>query len=282
MVLLLLYGGLGNQMFQYAFGKYIALKRNCKLVLDTTLLEQNNPYRWDTPRTYNLDIFAADITIDKMDEMCFNEAQEGILVEEEQWFKYDVDIVKGIMDLSKDSIIVLRGFWQSPKYFNPISDIIKSDFKFRSPLNGKWKSLGNEIENFNSVLVHVRRTDYLKKEDYFGVVSVEYIKEAIEMVKSKHSNAMFYVFSDDVAWCKTNLPKYDYLTIIEDNYADPKCESYFQIMTKCNHFIIANSTFSWWAAYLGEKEDSIVVCPKQWFAKDYETVDLIPENWIRI
>ena len=85
MVILLLYGGLGNQMFQYAFGKYISVMRNCNLILEPSLLEENNPNRWDTPRFYNLDIFDTEITVDRIDEMCFNETQEGMLVEEEQF-----------------------------------------------------------------------------------------------------------------------------------------------------------------------------------------------------
>src|SRR5690606_17165929 len=155
-------------------------------------------------------------------------------------------------------------------------------FKFKKSLVEKRKLLVDLIDSKESVIVHLRRTDYLKKEDYFGVVSIDYILEAIGIIKSTRLNVVFYVFSDDVMWCKLHIPEYEYLTIIEDKYADPKCESYFQLMTKCKHFIIANSTFSWWAAYLGEKSESLIVCPKKWFLKIPEPNDLIPENWIRI
>jgi hypothetical protein len=130
-------------------------------------------------------------------------------------------------------------------------------------------------------MVHVRRGDYLKT-NFHGVVSVEYIKQAAKMLKKRFDDMQFFVFSDDLPWCKENL-KLKKCTYVERDYTGDRCEYYPQLMKRCKHHIISNSTFAWWAAWLNDNPDQHVIAPKRWFTdSSINTNDLIPENWVRI
>lgn len=162
------------------------------------------------------------------------------------------------------------GYWQNYKYFNKYKSIITKEFQFKNPLPKQNQELLNEISGEpDSVAVHVRRGDYLKNKKYVGLCGLDYYKAAIEIIGRKVQKPVFYLFSDDIEYVKNNIcPLLDGAAykIVSWNKGD---ESYvdMQLMSKCSHMIIANSSFSWWAAYLNERVSN-VIAPQKWTNSD--------------
>src|SRR5690606_984256 len=139
------------------------------------------------------------------------------------------------------------------------------------------------IKSTESIMLNVRRGDYLQKLDYHGVVNKKYIEKSIAIMKDYHSNAFFFIFSDDIPWCLANIVERKNIFFLDESFYDPKYENYFMLMRSCKHFIISNSTFCWWAAWLSENPRKIVIAPKDWFATDkLNADDLIPPSWIQL
>lgn len=177
------------------------------------------------------------------------------------------------------------GGWHSEKYFKFMKDEIQNTFIFPQDDDKKmqhWVNQINEIEN--SVSLHVRRGDYVNipKEDYyqFGeVATLEYYNQAIIEIKAKNPNCHFFVFSNDISWCKANFG-YNGFSFVDCNVGEKSWRDLY-LMTLCKHHIIANSTFSWWGAWLSKKEDGMTIHPK-WFIRNIPTKDFYPGQWIEI
>jgi hypothetical protein len=195
----------------------------------------------------------------------------------EPHFHYDY----GFSDLKDPKF--LDGFWQSPKYFESIEETIRADFQVKESLVKNVLKKGIELGEGHSIAVHVRRGDFLnpKIAAYHGVLDAAYYHKAIEIIQEKDPLATIHFFSDDIEWVKYNIPS----RVNTEFVSSPKRSALedFYLMTKCRHIVIANSSFSWWAAWLNNHPDKIVVAPKNWFAGDsINTDDLIPNTWIRI
>lgn len=274
-----LMGGMGNQMFQYAFARSMSLKTNKKLKIDLTFLNRRDLGENFIYRNYDLDIFniRCDFITDKKDK-------SGFLPIAEYCYEYSQRIVDDVTK-SINHNIILEGYWQTPKYFKNHEDIIRSDMEFVDNIekmeDPKILSMLNDIRNSNSVMVNIRRTDYLNT-DYHGVIGNEYVDEATKIIESKITSPKYFVFSDDIEWCRSNI-NLENMVIVDHEYSGKKFEVYLQLMKNCKNFIIPNSSFAWWAAWLNENEGKIVIAPKKWFSdQNRNTSDLIPENWIRI
>lgn len=264
---------MGNQMFQYAHGRALSLKTCKKLVLDTSMLDSYYP--WVTKRDYALNVFdLKSILLSKDADQIALETYR--IINETQHFKYDPTIINQAIGSVK-----LMGTWQSWKYFFNIKDIILNDFSLDerciTPENLERKE---KIENENSVSIHVRRTDYLSPFNKFlGVLPIEYYHNAIKYISERVSNPIFYIFSDDVDWIKSNIKLSYESYIIEGN--NPSADLY--LMSKCKHNIIANSTFSWWGAWLNTTPDKIIISPQFWFLEKkikVNELDIIPPEWV--
>ena len=178
----------------------------------------------------------------------------------------------------------LLGYWQSEKYFADYSDEIREDFTFKSPLSERNSDLANQISSVNSVSVHVRRGDYVTnaKNAFIGVCPLSYYEQATELIKSRVESPVFFVFSDDMDWVKSNL-KLDVKTVMVNHNSGSESYNDMRLMSMSKHHIIANSSFSWWGAWLNPNPEKIVIAPKKWFRNgEFDTSDLIPSNWIRI
>lgn len=178
----------------------------------------------------------------------------------------------------------LSGYWQSERYFNSVLDLIRKEFTFREPLVGQNHKLAKEISACQAVSLHVRRGDYVsdrKTSQVMEVCSEVYYREAIAYMAERVEHPVFYVFSDDMAWAKQNLHLASPSVFVEHNFG---VESYrdMQLMSLCQHHIIANSSFSWWGAWLNGRTGKMVVAPRNWFAKPIDTRDLIPQSWCRL
>ena len=290
----MLSGGLGNQMFQYAFGRALSIENNTKFLLDFSSIINHKD---NTTREYELKIFQIDITIAtkwkslkyqypsilnriniKLNKLC------GI----PKIFKSNVMTERNYSKnkkLLKNTLI--RGYWQSEKYFNIIESTIRKEFTFPKNLDKKNSLLEKRIEGTNSISIHVRRGDYADNpltNKRHGLCSLDYYTNSIRYISNHINNPVFYIFSDDPEWVKNNII-IDYSSeIINWNLGR---ESYIDmyLMSICKHNIIANSSFSWWGAWLNSNPQKIVIAPKKWFANEgisTRTNDLIPKAWMQI
>lgn len=176
------------------------------------------------------------------------------------------------------------GYWQSERYFQDIVGIIRRDFSFQRPLAGLNLSLVKQIAETNSVSLHIRRGDYVSNPQAFaihGVCSIEYYEAAIKYVAERVSSPNFFVFSDDMDWARSHLEIRHACCYVENNKG---ADSYvdMQLMSRCKHNIVANSSFSWWGAWLNGNADKLVTAPRRWFANETDTTDLLPSAWVRL
>jgi hypothetical protein len=181
--------------------------------------------------------------------------------------------------------LYLDGFWQSELYFSEIRDLLLKEFTFKkapSPENAKCLST---IATHNSVCVHVRRGDYVSTETgrtRHGVCSLDYYHAAAAYLEKHVDNLSYFIFSDDPDWVAATLQGLKSMTLVSHNVRKDDAED-LRLMMNCKYFIIANSSFSWWAAWLGQFEGKIVVAPKRWYVSTTQSEkDLVPQSWIRL
>jgi len=295
MISIQLQGGLGNQMFQYACGRSIAFKLKTELFLDTTQLQ--NYITGYTSRSlelgiFNIKYFQASNRNTKIykplfyriaNVLAFKVGLRGIQTSKyfvEKGYNYNAAIDKVAKDCS------LMGYWQSFRYFENIESLLREEFQFQRILDDDNQNRLNRINLENSISLHIRRSDYVnnKSHDIHGTCSIEYYKKAVENIASKVSNPSFFIFSDDIEWAYTKL-NFNYPCVFVAGNNGAKSYIDMQLMSHCKHNIIANSSFSWWGAWLNSNPNKIVIAPKQWFAEEkmnLQTNDLIPNVWIRL
>lgn len=294
MIVVKLIGGLGNQLFQYAAGRALSTYHKTELFLDPSHLKliSNGAY---TQRNFELDNL--NITAQMVDKTVlnnFNFEQNKTLIKlkklsprlfsnmifNEHQFNFHSEFFK----LPKDTY--LNGFWQSEKYFNAVRDKLLSEITLKEPLSSFASALHKRISEPNSVSLHVRRGDFVSLQSanqFHGYIGLDYYKVAVEQIKSKIPDPVFFIFSDDIEWCKTNLSFLENKEYIEGKNNGISTQEELILMSNCKHNIIANSSFSWWGAWLNKNKDKIVMAPKNWFAeKKINTNDLIPPTWIKI
>lgn len=272
-----LMGGLGNQMFQYAFGRSLSLKKNLKFSLDLTFLKDSRPRENFTKRNYELDVFLATPRLSYL-----GEGLKKKLVIRRHLYEKSMEYDCSLLDvLSRDLYI---GYFQSPKYFSDVDDIIRLDFRFKN-ISRQSLEVVDEIKRCDSVSIHVRRGDYLTHPAAYsahGVCTELYYSRAISFIKKHVVSPKFFVFSDDMPWVKENLFKEENVFFVSHN----KCEKSYEdmyLMSQCKHNITANSSFSWWGAWLNSEKEKIVIVPEDWFAdKTLSSKDMFPDEWVKI
>ena len=290
MVIVRLMGGLGNQMFQYAAGRAVAHRNQTLLKLDVSALER------DTLRSYRLhhfNIVASIATPDELARFTKRDLWSRISRRVERYLlpPYRRSVFAQRFDHFAPDILRLRGsvylvgYWQSEKYFRDIEQIIRQDFTVRHTADLESQKVARIIANINSVSLHIRRGDYVSNPRFFrvhGVCSLEYYQSAVAKVAEKVQEPHFFIFSDDVDWARDNLRLQYPLTFVAHNDADKDYED-LRLMSLCRHHIMANSSFSWWGAWLCTYPGKIVMAPERWFKEpDRDTRDLIPDSWHRI
>lgn len=292
MVIVKLMGGLGNQMFQYALGKAMAKRLETTLKLDLDFLLDRTPRENFVFRDYDLDVFNLSVERALPDDISpffyqpKNKFDKLFSRLKKWWVPYTAyreahfHVDPAVFLLSGN--IYLEGYWQSAQYFQDIEDEIRTDFSFRSPIAPTSKQLSDEIENKNSVCINVRRADFLNTS-FHGVCNMNYFGPAIEFMASRVVNSHFFVFSDDPEWCLNNFKLPYRFTFVGHEHKGEKFSSYLQLMAQCKHFIIPNSSFAWWAVWMNQGDEKVVVAPTVWFTdSSWDTCDLIPNTWIRM
>ncbi|MBY0476807.1 MAG: alpha-1,2-fucosyltransferase [Chitinophagaceae bacterium] len=291
MIITELRGGLGNQMFQYAIGKALAVKNKTFLYLDKRPLYDIDETLF-VKRPFELNIFNIEFNAasDSQLSIFFPDGHLGwrllrklfrTKVQKENGFNYDGQSIR-----TNSRHIYLQGYWQSEKYFESISDVIRRDFTFMAKVNPETKKIAQEISEGNSVSIHVRRGDYVTSASAnHGFIGLTYYKDAFRITAERAKDAKYYIFSDDSAWVKQHLLGYiDSATMVVHNSGEDSWQDMY-LMSLCKHNIIANSSFSWWGAWLNKNVDKLVIAPNKWFANEemnLQTGDLIPNSWIRI
>jgi hypothetical protein len=285
MIIVKLQGGLGNQLFQYAIGRHLSIKNNDVLIVDNSFLNITNASGY-TLRSYELDIFPITPAIQNQ-EKYFGKTILSRIRSKLSRIKYvgerSFKFIPEVLDLRGD--IYLEGFWQTEKYFRDIADIIRDDLIFLPGLNDANTQVARQINTCNAVSLHVRRTDYVSKDaaaTYHNLCSLSYYFNAIEEVVKAVPDAVFFLFSDDMPWVRENL-QLDYPHYFIDHNKGKDSYADMQLMSMCKHHIIANSSFSWWSAWLNKYEHKIVVAPEKWFYNpEIDTSDIIPESWLKL
>ena len=299
-----LFGGLGNQMFQYAAGRSLAARTGARLILDATgftLPQVRRPYALDG---YAL---AVEVRFDgyphppRLSAVQFPPPQRSgwidraarllrarnvpigraagenaFAVFNERSFDFD----PRFSACGPQTYLV--GYWQSERYFADIADLVRQELTYaRAPdaANAAWLA---RIRAANAVCVHVRRGDYLLPAHFrhHGLCSPDYYRRAVELMRERLERPQFFVFSDDWAWCREQLAGGD--VVVVDVNKPEAGQDELRLMAACRHHVIANSSLSWWGAWLAASAGQIVVAPTPWFSHRAETPDLFPANWVTL
>lgn len=292
MIIVGLLGGLGNQLFQYALARRLSILHNVPLKLDISQFETCKPRKYSLGAFNIIEDFATQDDIARIKGKGFanfRRLKDKFLPYYkrsyvcERSFCFDPNILKSPEN------VYLAGCWQSERYFKDIEDIIRCEFAVKIKPDANNERTTAIINSVNAVSLHIRRTDYASEavtNRRHGTCALAYYQQAVEIISGKVSSPYFFVFCDDILWAKENL-KLKYPTVFISHNDAAKDFEDLRLMTQCNHHIIANSTFSWWGAWLNRKYDKIVIVPKKWFKKWYndeniDTKGLIPEGWIKI
>ncbi len=295
MIIAGLKGGLGNQMFQYAMGYRLAHDLKMPFRTDVSpLVDVTRPYALNGLCIEALPLTDTELNIYKPHALrlpaglarfsgvlnCLPHQNELAFVQE-KYFHFDPSV------LTISSPSYFDGYWQSEKYFNSIPDLIRSQFKLAAPMSVSRNALAALIKEkgASSISVHVRRGDYVTNavvNAFHGTCAPEWYERTMKLLSEGIENPHFFVFSDDPEWSRAHLPSTWPIFFVEPQ-TDKRDFEDMHLMALCHHHIIANSSFSWWGAWLNPAQDKRVIAPAKWFANPmHDTRDLIPEAWTKV
>lgn len=291
MIVVEMAGGLGNQLFQYAAGRRLALKRGVDLALELSWFAKFSE------RAFELPFFRVAFRLASRRESRALRGWKRTLPDRilsralgrpdlleppgyyaERSFRFDPRV------LSLPAPCYLHGYWQSPRYFDDVAEVLRRELTPASPLGDGARRLGERIRAVDAVSLHVRRGDYLASaaaSRTHGVCSLRYYQDSVAAISERVSRPVFFVFTDSPRWVQEHL-RIPFETVqVADHGATGPEELW--LMSLCRHHVIANSSFSWWGAWLDPRPDALVVAPGRWFETDaHDTSDLLPQGWLRV
>lgn len=303
MIITWLTGGLGNQMFQYAAGLALAEHHRTVLKLDATWYRRDPTY--ESHNRYALSCLNITEQLATQEEI---DRVRGVqLTRTERWsvafarrlrlYRYanrhaaaanwhqppSFAFYPGFFEQPDNTY--LNGMFQSEKFFAPAANLLRSHFSFRYPPQPAVAAIAARIASGPSAAIHFRRGDYARNPDFardIGVIGLDYYHRAAKLLRERSPDAVIYIFSDDIeAVSREFAPPgpHEFVRCVAPWHPWDK----IRLMSLCNHLAIANSTFSWWAAWLNPSPDKLVIAPDPWFAGNtYQNPDIVPENWIRL
>jgi hypothetical protein len=293
MIVTKLQGGLGNQMFQYAAGLRLALSRGANLALDVSALDERTD---EVRRGYELAPYriSADMLdprrgadprgrvariLGRLRRPKETESSSPASPEAERAFHFD----PAVLDLPEGSR--LSGYWQSERYFADVADRVRGDLTLRDAPTGRNAEVAAQIASCTAVSLHVRRGDYVSNPTHnatHGVCDLDYYQCAVRHIGKNVDEPVFFLFSDDPQWVSAHLEIEAPTVLVDHNGPDAACED-LRLMSGCAHHVLANSSFSWWGAWLNPSPEKLVVAPTRWFLDpSLDTRDLIPKGWVRL
>ncbi len=294
MIAVKLMGGLGNQMFQYAAARAMAADRQCPVFLDRSFLETPSEGKW-TQRYFELDVFniqtsvPEDFSVRLLKRLNSNSRWNRIS-NSALWmlpYRNYYEAVQGFHSelLQFPQHVYLQGYFQSEQYFLRHEQLIRKEFTFKTAASGKNAEVLQQIRNSNAVSVHVRRGDYVSlpaAAEYHALTGLPYYQRAVEILAAENSDMSFFVFSDDPEWCRQHLKLPGPTMIVDWNNGKASFED-LRLMSNCKHHIIANSSFSWWGAWLNPSIEKKVIAPQKWVNDPAQyNPDLLPASWIKL
>lgn len=295
MIITEIYGGLGNQLFEYAHTKALSIKLNKEVFFDLSFFD-----KYHIKNVYRLNKF--DTNVNVVETKYINKLKRKTITPnivrwglkklgasgfyskknhfDEHWFENN-DFSK----LNKKKDLYISGYFADEKYFIEIEDIIRKEFTLKKPLNIENEKVLSQIKNSNSISIHIRRGDYVKNS-FFAQIPLSYYRKAVDYMENNSPNSSYFIFSDDITWVKENL-KIEQKTIFVDINDATTDYMELMLMASCKHNIIANSTFSWWGAWLNNNSEKIIIAPKIWFGNTeaqakYKNGNLVPSTWKKI
>ncbi|GMQ89023.1 MAG: alpha-1,2-fucosyltransferase [Gammaproteobacteria bacterium] len=295
MIIVNLIGGLGNQMFQYACGCALGRDSGATVKVARDMVDRytrNN--RPELSQVFSTSAAVAGFR-DMEDILGSWRARPKV----RRWLGHDVlKLLRGRQFIMEQEFqynselrdllgcdLYLQGYWQSERYFEKHADALRKEFSFKNAPTGRNAELARQIRQDVSVGLHIRRGDYAncpKTLAYHGLCEPEYYFRAIEFMHEHVPKFRLFAFSDDPQWVAGTLkPRYPEMVVVDHNQGD-QSHNDMLLMSLCDHHIIANSSFSWWGAWLNPDPNKIVIAPRKWFANGPDTADLIPENWVRL
>lgn len=265
-------GGLGNQMFMYAAGRAVALRRGVPLKLDLTHFGDYGLRRYELD-CLNIDVREA-ATARELSQL----AGFGNIYREPEYFRFD----PRVLDLPAP--LYLRGYFQSFKYLAGIETVLRREFTLKALPTAQDQAVLDEIAATNAVMLHVRRGDYVSNPETLsvhGVCSLDYYRAALAEIRRRVQDPTIFVFSDDIYWVQKHL-RPDVPTIYVGHNRGDESFRDLRLMAACRHHIIANSSFSWWGAWLAAHPQQVVIAPDRWMTRLYNLDDLLPPGWTRL
>ncbi len=299
MIIVGLMGGLGNQLFQYSAGRRLSLSLGTKMALDPSFLQKDHGAGL-TKRPFMLDRFqiAANVIKPEDLEIFFREDMPGwkiwtngvcermtggkVFKNPRMFIERDQNFEPALLELPDNRY--LYGYFQSDRYFRDARETILEDLIIKAPMDRANQEMAGKIGETRSVCLHVRRGDYITNPDanrIHGVDLTDYYRRSVKLLSERLDDCHYFIFSDEPDWVRRNLDLRTDSTVVDINSPDEP-EQDLRLMSLCEHFIIANSSFSWWGAWLSRNPDKVVIAPQRWFLDDRNTRDRCPEGWIRI
>jgi len=276
-------GGLGNQMFQYAFYKSLK-KNNQKVLADLSPFEGHECHNgFELNHVFGIELnkaskFIIDLYYTPNRKWLFRKLRRLLIMKNTHKEELNEFIFDESFFTDRKSQIY-SGYWQHERYLKDID--IREDFVFKKPLSTQNQQLKEKIEQTSSVSIHVRRGDYINHPLLGNICDLQYYHSAIELIQSKVDNPVYYIFSNDIHWCKESLRLKNAIYIDWNTGNNSSID--LQLMSLCKHQIIANSSFSWWAAWLNTNINKIIIAPQIWInGEKFRNIDIVPKSWIKI
>lgn len=279
MIVVRLAGGLGNQLFQYAFGRALAHRHNVPLKLDQHWFDAPRYGQQTTQRSYALDLFDLPVQLATSADVAqyvpfLTQRPQSWPGQYAQRFVQKVSRVinaryiqendpnwfdPGMLTTAPADCYV-AGYWQSERYFRHIQSLLRAELRFAAPLSGRALALATYMQTVEAVCVHVRRTDFLT-DCHQVSLTPEQVRQGVDALRSRGIAPVLFIFSDDTDWCRQQIRAHDVPVYFVAEEVGEDAGTHFQLMTHCRHFILSVSTFSWWAAWLASHPDQLVFHP---------------------
>ncbi len=305
--------GLGNQMFQYAAGRSLALQKQVPYKVNVSSYNGYSLRRFELENFFTLQVDKASpqemqqFTLNNPVKQVWNKIFPGdkmrafSLPYEERFIKRKALQLGELLQSAHPNKVyiepayhfnpglckvpanvLLAGYFMSWRYFQQYESVIRQDFTVRPELVAHLHDIAGQMCNHNSISLHIRRGDFADKKnlELHGIIPLSFYEKAVEHIIQKTGEAHVYIFSDDIAWVQNNWQGNNATTYVSDQITHNAAEDFY-LLTQCRHNVIANSTFSWWAAYLNNYPDKIVVAPRKWYkVAVYNSKDVYPPAWV--
>ena len=293
MVIVKLAGGLGNQMFQYAAGINLASQLNCECKFDLDWFKSHDVHNgFELDRVFNLNLSIATLN-DK--QQTFGIYKPLIMLFGDRLYSRKLNFLRPNFLLTEDGFsnifyhknipndLYMVGYWQSETYFPDVERKVRELSSFKYPVNNSTKHWQNLIQQCpNSVSLHVRRGDYIsdhKSAAAMGLCTLAYYKSAVKNIQNRIKEPYFFIFSDDSVWARETFDFLPEVYFVDGNDISDSCLDMY-LMSLCSHHILANSSFSWWGAWLAKHNQQVVIAPNPWFNSSVQSNDICLREWI--